>query len=288
MRRICWAAGLWVVCILAGCVCAEEQKTDDTKKTEAWKRKFNTGVSLTQSSYSNWAGGGENSVAWTVRFDGEIGKICRDLEWLVTSLMTFGQLKAQKATPKTTIDKIDVDGTVTWELGPHINPYVGGGLLTQFSKGYDYKAEPAAAQSKFWDPAYLSQSLGARIKAKEVMNSQLGVALKHTFTSEFTKYSDDTKTDKVEKYKLETGIQSTTKVNAKLVDNIKVLSKLELFSSFESIRLVDMRWDTLFTASLNKYIVLTLNIQINYDRDVVDKTQIKEVAGLGITYNLFD
>jgi len=267
---------------------AEDDKKQESKKKDDWKKKFNTGVSLTQSSYSNWAKGGENSIAWTIRLDGEIGKTCKNLEWDFTSLLTFGQVKAEKETPRTTIDKIDLDGSLSWKFGPYINPYFGAGILTQFSTGYDYKVSPPAPKSKFWDPAYISQSMGAKVKIKNILDHQLGIGLKQTYTSEFNKYTDNPETNEIEKYKFETGIQSTTKINAKFAERIKVLSKMEMFSSFENIDVIDLRWDTLVTASLTKYIVLTLNVQVNYDKDVIDKTQIKELAGLGISYNLFD
>ncbi|MCD6116280.1 DUF3078 domain-containing protein [bacterium] len=267
---------------------AEEDKKQESKKKDVWKKKFNTGVSLTQSAYSNWAKGGENSIAWTIRFDGEIGKICKNLEWDVTSLLTFGQVKAEKETPRTTIDKIDMDGSISWKFGPYVNPYFGAGILTQFSTGYDYKVSPAVPQSRFWDPAYITQSMGAKVKIKNIIDHKLGIGLKQTYTTEFNKYTDNPETGDIERYKFETGIQSTTKINAKFAERVKVLSKLEMFSSFENIDIIDLRWDTLVTAPLTKYIVLTLNVQVNYDKDVMDKTQIKELAGLGISYNLFD
>jgi len=286
MKRTAFVNVLMLVFIVSVGLFATEDKGKEEKK-DKWRKKFNTSVSLTQSAYSNWEKGGENSIAWTIRIDGEVGKACHNLEWLFTSLMIFGQVKAEKENPKTTIDKIDIDGTISWKLGPYVNPYLGAGVLTQFTTGYDYKASPPNPKSKFWDPAYLTQSLGARVKVKNIMNSELGVGLKQTFTNKYNKYADNPQTDVIEKYKFETGITSKTRLNAKFVERLKMLLKLELFSSFENIDVVDMRWDTLISAAVNKYIVVTLNVQVNYDKDVLDKAQIKEIAGLGITYNFF-
>ena len=35
------------------------------------------------------------------------------------------------------------------------------------------------------------------------------------------------------------------------------------------------------------FVAATLNVQLNYDKDVVDKIQIKELFGLGFSYNVF-
>lgn len=257
----------------------------ETEKKVQWQKKLIGAINLMQMSYSNWAQGGENSVAWSIRIDGEAKRNGGKWEWLFTNCMTFGQNKQEKLQARTTVDKIDMDGAITWKLGSRVNPYFGVGVLTQFSKGYDYKKTPAMPKSNFWDPAYLTQSAGARVRIKDVFNSQLGIGLKETMTDQYTRYSDNPNTEEVERFRFETGIESKSNLNVNLMQNLQVRSKLELFSSFEHFDVVDIRWDSIFTAKLNKYIVVTLNIQINYDKDVIDKIQIKEMAGIGFSYN---
>ena len=45
-----------------------------------------------------------------------------------------------------------------------------------------------------------------------------------------------------------------------------------------------MNWDTKVSANLTKYIVITINIFLLYDKDVLDKIQVREFAGIGLKY----
>jgi len=259
---------------------------EKNEETVSWKKNFVVGINLTQISFSNWAKGGDNSIAWNVRIDSDAARNGGRWDWNFSGIFLFGQNKLENESPRTTLDKIDMDGNVAWKNIPYVNPYFSLGILTQFSRGYDYNKKPYEARSNFWDPVYLTQGLGVRIKVKSVFKSHLGVGLKETITSEYRQYSDDPSTDEIEKFKFETGLESKTNLNIKIIKNFNVKSKLKMFSSFEHIKVVDLIWDTLFTARLNRYVVVSLNIQVNYDRDVIDKIQIKEVAGIGFSYNL--
>ena len=275
--------------VRAGSQAPEEEKTvttvkDSLKAEPVWKAKLAGSANLTQTGYSNWAKGGENTIAWSVRLDGDATRTGKKWSWHFTNITLFGQTKQEDEPIRNTLDKVDADATVSCKTNKYVNPFFSVGLLTQLAKGYDYKKTPAELKSDFWDPAYLTLSAGAKIQIKKIMNSQLGMGFKETMTREFTQYSDNPKTEKKENYKFETGITSKTHVNAKLSSVFSIRTKLELFSSFEALDIVDMNWDTLITAKLNKYIIITLNVLLNYDKDVLDKLQFKEITAVGLSY----
>lgn len=116
----------------------------------------------------------------------------------------------------------------------------------------------------------------------------MGIALQEVFTSKFNSYSDDSDTkDKVEKFKLETGIESVTEGNVTVAENMNFNSKLRLFSRFKTLDVWDVRWDNTLTAKINKYFNVNLNILVIYQKDQSLKTQMKQTLQLGITYTLF-
>ena len=47
---------------------AEAQPLADTSN---WKHTVTTGITATQVSYTDWAQGGENALAWTATLDGK-------------------------------------------------------------------------------------------------------------------------------------------------------------------------------------------------------------------------
>ena len=80
------------------------QTTDTTTAKILWKNKLTLGINLTQISYSNWAKGGQNSIAWNIRLDGEASRNGLEWEWLFTSIIIFGQSKQYKDV----IDKLQI------------------------------------------------------------------------------------------------------------------------------------------------------------------------------------
>ncbi|HHS13866.1 MAG TPA: DUF3078 domain-containing protein [bacterium] len=176
------------------------QTQDEKKEAIPWKKKLVTSIGLNQNAYSNWAQGGQNALAWTLRMEGEAVKNGVNWDWSLSGIVVFGQTKQEKEKTRTNTDKIDLDGSLIWKMGPHVNPYFGLSLLTQFARGYDYSKDPPLAKSAFWDPAILTQSLGARIKIRDIFNSQLGIGLKETMTRRYRQYSDNPDTEKKRKF----------------------------------------------------------------------------------------
>jgi len=85
-----------------------------------------------------------------------------------------------------------------------------------------------------------------------------------------------------------------------IMKNIKLQSKLELFSNYsEEPTHIDVNWEVLLAFKVNKYISATISTQLLYDHDIdiaVDtngddvpdkvgpRTQFKEVLGIGLNY----
>ena len=281
---------VWTAALHAGGQLPSDEKTttealkDSSKKAVAWVKKLSGSINLTQTGYSNWAKGGENTIAWSTRVDGDAKRYGPKWSWQFTGILLFGQTKQEGESIRNTLDKIDIDGTISCKTNRYVNPYMSVGVLSQFAKGYDFSKDPPELKSNFWDPAYLTQSLGARVQFK-VVNSNLGLGFKQTIARRFTQYSDDPETEKVEKLKLETGLTSKTQVDAKFNTVLTLKSKLELFSAFDDLDAVDLNLDMLLTAKLNKYVVVSLNLLLNYDKDVLRKLQFKEITSVGLSYS---
>jgi hypothetical protein len=188
---------------------------------------------------------------------------------------------------RNTIDKIDIFGDIALNKKV-LNPFFSVSFLTQFSKGYDYGVEPKLAKSNFWDPAYLTESLGLSYAPNEVFSCKLGVAVKETFTRNFNGYSDDPETSEVEKVLIEPGLSSRSDLTLALNEKLKYSSLLELFSNMAALDEVDWRWDNKLEISLSKLIAAELSVYLLYDKNMAAKTQIKQFLSIGLVYDVFD
>ena len=116
----------------------------------------------------------------------------------------------------------------------------------------------------------------------------MGAAIKETFTQEHhIPYSDDPDTPEIESTKVEYGIESSTDVTLKLNQIILWTSKLDLFSTLQRIDEVDILWDNLITAKIDKYISVNLNTQLLYDKDISFKRQFKQILSFGLSYSFY-
>jgi hypothetical protein len=180
-----------------------------------------------------------------------------------------------------------LETVLAYKYGWAVDPYVSNSIRTVLAKGYDYEQDPKVEISKFFDPGYITQSVGFTYEKLKNIKTRLGIGFQETITDEHPRYSDDPETSKIENFKFETGIESVTEANVSLQDNLLYTSKLRLFGRFEDLNVWDVRWDNTITAKINNYVNVNLNVLLIYDKTQSVKTQLKEALQLGITYTLF-
>ncbi len=260
----------------------------DTIPKSNWSTSAVTGLNISQIALSNWTQGGDNSLAWT--FFGKLDILYSANPWAVKNnlKLAFGRTKLGSAEFRTNDNEIYLESVLTYDIGWVVNPYFSNTVRTVISNGYNYAQTPALQTSKFFDPGYITQSIGFSYSKDKVFSSRLGVALQETFADQFAHlYVDDIKTlDKIERFKLETGIESVTEGSYLFAENMLASSKLRLFSRFNSLDVWDVRWDNTITAQINKYFNTNLNVLLIYEKSQSPKTQVKEALQLGITYSI--
>jgi hypothetical protein len=252
-----------------------------------WQKEMAGGINMTQTSFDNWAQGGENSFAWQLNLNFKFVNDQQKSNWSNSGKLTYGSTKTGDQDARKSIDEIKLESVFTYKLGTWINPYVAGTAETQFAPGYDYGTEPEKTQiSAFMDPGYLRESVGVGFEPNKIIKTRLGVALKQTITSDYPKpYADDPETtDKIEKTKNEVGTESVTDVSWKVSENSLFTSKLELFYAFEDLNETDVNWDNVLSTKISKYFSVNFNLKLFYDRDISKKRQIKQSIALGLTY----
>jgi len=265
-------------------VAAQDQVPADTSY---WKTSGVIGFNISQVALSNWAQGGDNSLAYnlvgngTAKYDGP--------SWLFDNSLkiSYGRTKLGDDDFKNTDNEIFMDNLLSKKIDWIFDPYISNTARTVIASGYSYEADTSFQISKFFDPGYLNQGVGLIYDKNEFFNVRLGFGFKETFTSDYNSYSDDPETAEVEKFKFETGVEFVAKAQYPLTEIINLKSELFLFSTFSDIDIWDVRWDTTIMAKLTDLINVNLNVLLIYDKDETVKTQLKEALQLGISYDLF-
>lgn len=254
-----------------------------------WKNSMVAGLNINQVRLENWNQGGENSLAWTLIGTGKFLYTEVNYNWTNNLKVMYGRTKLGSNDFEKTDDELFFESIYSHNLGWKVNPYAALTVKTQLAPGYKTIDSAQTQTSGFFDPGYLMQSAGFVYAPSESFSTRLGVAVKETFTSKFTRfgYADDPKTTEIEKSRVQTGIESGTAVKFTVMDNILFTSQLNLFSAFKTLDVWDVRWDNSLTAKVNTYINASLNVLLVHEIAQTRRTQLKEALALGITYTLF-
>ena len=262
------------------------QETEETLPEYGWKKEVIGNLNFTQNNFDNWSQGGENSWSWQLDINAKFVNDQEKYNWSNSGKCSFGKTKIGDVEARKAADEIKLESVYTYKLGIHVNPYIAATGKTQFTKGYEYTSDAKEEVSNFMDPGYFTESIGVGYAPNDKIKSRLGAALKETITSDFyNTYTDDLNTEKIEKTKVEIGAESTTDINLKLSETILFTSKLELFSNLERVDEIDVNWDNLFSAKISKFINVSLNVCLFYDKDISKKRQLKETLAVGLSYS---
>jgi len=260
----------------------------DTATSQPWKHNLVAGLNLTQVSLTDWAQGGENALAWTFSLNGQSTKQWDSLSWTNTYIFAFGQTRLGNQGLRKTEDKIDFTSILTDKVGSIINPYAAVTFNSQFAPGYTYdNAGIRTEVSNFFDPGYLTQSLGAGYQPVKEVSTRLGAAVREIFTTDFPQYADDPTTKEIENRRVEGGIEWVTDVAWEIQSNLFFTSKIEVFSPVKTFNQTVLRSDNTLTAKFSKYLSTSVNLQIINDKKVSPYTQLKETIAFGLNYSIF-
>ena len=89
-----------------------------------WKTNMVFSLSLTQASFSNWAKGGENALAWQTKLNSRFTQNQETFNWDNKAKFTYGQSKVGDAGTRKTADELKVETVYTRKWGIYINPFV--------------------------------------------------------------------------------------------------------------------------------------------------------------------
>jgi len=266
---------------------AQDAVAPEVKKSD-WKPTGTLGINLSQISFSNWSKGGDNSLTWNNILNAGLKYNHEDWTWVNGLKLAYGRMKIGERGYRTTDNELYFESVLSKNIGWAVDPYVALTIRTVVANGFEYTDSTETQISSFFDPGYITEAIGFTYNKSENITSRLGVAIEQTLTNKFRKYSDDPDTpNEIEKFKMETGIESVTEAKYTLDENLLLNSKLRLFSSFKHLDTWDVLFDNTITAKINSYLNVNLNVVVVYDADETLKTQLKQALQIGVTFNLF-
>lgn len=292
---------LSVSVILTGFTTRISAQAADT--TQGWSNSGVFSLNMTQASFTNWAAGGQNSVALnglvSLTANYRIGKSA----WDNALTLGYGKMiqKGNDLGWVKTDDRIDFQSKYGHKAS---EKWFWSGLMsfkTQMDKGYNYP-DTENKISDLLAPAYLIFSLGMDYKPTPQFSMFLS-----PLTSKNTIVNDDDLSaagafgvEPGKKFRAELGAYANIAYKKdEIMKNVNFLTKLDLFSNYlKNPQNIDISWETLLVLKVNEFISATVNTHLLYDDDVLirvdegnegepvmgKRAQFKEVIGVGFTY----
>lgn len=277
------------------------QTTPEVKEDNNWTKGGLASFNLSQVALSNWAGGGQSSVALN-GFVNLFANYKKGIHTWENSLdLGYGIVQQGTADFIKSDDKIDFtskygrQASEKWYYTGLVN------FKSQFAPGYNSPAEITRI-SDFLAPAYVLTSIGMDYKPNKIFSAYLSPV-----TAKFTIVIDDSLNaigafgvEKNEVLRTEIGGFARLQYKQDILENVNLQSRIDLFSNYaNNPQNIDVNWETILSMKVNKFITANVSATVIYDDDIdieidsnndgtVDKvgprTQFKQVLSVGLAY----
>jgi hypothetical protein len=285
--------GLSLLIAVLGFTAAAQEKQD----TSYWKKGGMISISFSQTSLTNWSGGGDNAVSTNGQFNVFANYNKGKNSWENKMNLEYGLIKQGDEGVRKSIDKIEFNTKYGYKNGGHWFYTALLDFKTQFAKGYNYGDTEDVKISNFLAPAYLNLSIGMDYKPNEVFSAYIS-----PITSKMTIVNDDDLSDlgafgvdAGDNFRGEFGAFSKLSLNKDIMENVNLKSTLDLFTNYsENFGNVDVTWEVMVNMKINSFLTANINTSLVYDDDVdyfnedgINKgprIQFKEIIGVGLAY----
>ena len=275
-----------------------------TLQADPWEKAFDLGLNLTQNTYSDsWSGGEAGNLTWVAKADGVFQKqIKPTVNFKSTLKFAFGQTHTQDKTsknwakPEKSTDKIDIENLFRLTKDWGVDPYFAVRFESQFLDA------TVDGINRYFNPMLWTESAGvSRIVYKtetDELLTRLGLAYRQNVQSIIVDTAADLRNWETA---TDGGLESVTDFKYTISESLNYVGKMSLYKAFiysdkdvlegtpmeDDWKSIDVNFENTFSASVAKYITVSLYIQVLYDKQINKKGRLKETLAMGLTYKLF-
>lgn len=256
-----------------------------------WRTGLVTKLAGSQVGFSNWQGGGINSLAFTAGMEGEAHKESERWQQKVVVRLGIGAVKQDTLSLRKAEDVILLGYNLQRKGEGFFSkwtPTFDVAIRTQFIEGFDYDKQPEEKVSDFLSPAYITESLGLTHTAGDWFSQRFGFASKQTVVTrdELRPMYGFGEDELDQTARVELGFESQTQIKLEVFENVTYKSTLSLFDSFNAPETPDALWENLVTMKVNDWLQTNFELVLLYDDDVTSDVQLKEVFSVGVAFTL--
>jgi Protein of unknown function (DUF3078) len=259
--------------------------------SNGWKKSGTFILNANQGTLQNWASGGEQNTfginfifnyninyrkgrnTWSNYFDLALG---------FQNATSFGSFRK-------TDDRIDITSKYGYQLNKTVYAAVLANFNSQAIKGFDYSSNPASKISNFLTPGKVLISLGFDYRPDKSFSLFVSPVTTRWILKQDKAFDSLNKfgVPAFKKAYTELGAFATAKFSKPLNKWANYTGRVDFFSNYKrNPQNIDVFFTNLLSLKFNKWLGSTISLDIVYDDDVIKKTQLKEILGIGLTIKL--
>lgn len=273
--------------LLTSLVYSQEQQ-QDTIPAPKWKIHGRVAFIFNQSSFSNWASGGENTVAGNININYDFNYKQGNINWDSRIISGYGLSYLGAQGYRKTNDRLEVNSLLGVKTGNYWFLSFIGNFRTQYANGFDYSKKPKAVVSGFFSPAYLTFGPGMLWKKSDNLSINIAPATaRYTFVS--NSFSGQFGVAEGKNAAFSLGFNLSSYYKLQLMENIEMENIITLYSDYLSnVRNVDLDYQTNIRFKVNKNIKMHITFHTIIDDNASSRIQFRQLFGLGVNYSFHE
>lgn len=262
-----------------------KEKNEKNKIIKPWSVEGRFTFIFNQSSFTNWASGGDNTVAGNVVINYDFDYVKGNWKWDNKIITSYGasHVGGGKGYRKTD-DRFEYNSVLAYNTKKYWYFSFFNNLITQYSTGYDYSKNPAVPISSAFSPAYLSFGPGILWRKSERYRINIAPATSR-FTFVSRQFSGKFGTDPGKTSSFGLGFNLSAFLKFKLMKNLTMENIFAMYADYlDNPKNVDINYQTNFYVSVNKYLSMNITFHVISDSNSSSKIQFRQLFGLGVNY----
>ena len=275
---------------------------DEVLQDTVWRINGKAGLVFNQVALTNWAAGGQNSLAGNILFNMTADYTKDKWKWNNAVVLGYGLSKQGDDPLNKTDDQILLNTTVGYKLSS--SPWYASfnaNFRTQFADGFNLP-DDSTLVSTFMAPGYLVAGLGIKYEKGENFKFSVSpVTNKTTFVlNDVLSAQGAYGVDTLSNVRAEFGAFATLFFKKEVVKNVTLTTLYTMFGNYEDIGAWDINWDLIVDFKINEWLSANLTTNLIYDQDIAipveragdgtvtrygPRVQFRQALGIGLVAN---
>lgn len=266
------------------------------KKPTFWTNTLLSQLNFSQTSLTNWAAGGNSSVALGGYVDAKANYEKNSVIFQNRFQIGYGFVKIFGDILKKADDRLAFDSKFGYRATDKLYFSVALGMKTQMAKGYKYSAADTMLVSQFASPLNSTLALGMDYKPFPWLSVTFAPLTGGIVVVSLPELRENYGNRPDEKVRKEFGAQLKVKLDKEVFKNVKVDTELVLFSDYlNKPQNIQVLWDLSISLQVNKFMSTNIRTNLIYDDNIkiadkygnkAPRVQFREILSIGLSYTL--